>query len=137
MHGNPSGAASLEDPDYTDWKRRHPKFPGVAKCVELLRRRNTHSNKVDILCGELQHNAAAHADELIAAFQAEANEHVRNLLLMVIADVKLPQAQSVLIEQLHSPDERLRYWAEQGLSRLNTAEARKALWEAGLARARK
>jgi hypothetical protein len=28
---------STDDPVYIGWKRRHPNFPGVAKCVALHR----------------------------------------------------------------------------------------------------
>jgi HEAT repeat protein len=125
-----------EDPVYTRWKRRYPKFPGVARCVELLRRRNTQGSLVDIICGELEDNAAAHAAELLSAFRAEPSEHVRLLLLGIIADARLPEALPLLVEQLRSPDERLRRWASRGLQALNTPEARKALWEAGVTRDR-
>ena len=60
----------IEDPVYRRWKRQRPDFPGVAKCAELLGRRNVQGSLVDIVCGELQENASSHAAELIAAFQA-------------------------------------------------------------------
>lgn len=121
----------IEDPVYTRWKRQHPKFPGVARCVELLGRRNVRGSLVDVICGELQENASSHAAELIAAFQAERDERVRRILLGIICEVKLPEALPVLVEQLGSEDEGLQDWADEGLRLLNTYEARKALWEAG------
>lgn len=119
-----------EDPVYARWKRRYPKFPGVAKCVELLRRRNTQGSLVDIICGELEDNAATHAVELLEAFRAEPHEYVRRLLLGIIADAHLTEALPLLVEQLRASDDRLRHWAAEGLRALNTPEARKALWEA-------
>ena len=123
-----------DDPEYTRWKRRHPRFPGVYKCVELLGRPNVRGSLVDIICGELQDNAAANAAELIAAFRAERDERVRRILLGLICEAKLPEALPVFVEHLRSEDESLRYWSEEGLRALNTPAARKALWEAGLTR---
>ena len=124
----------IEDPVYSRWKRQHPKFPGVARCVELLGRRNVQGSLVDIICGELQENATSHAAELIAAFQAERDERVRRILLGITCEARLPEALPAFVEQLQSQDESLRYWSEEGLRSLNTHEARKALWEAGRTR---
>jgi len=121
----------IVDPVYTGWKRKYPKFPGVTKCIELLSRHNVRGSMVDIICGELEENAKAHAAELIAGFQTEQNAWVRRILLGVISEAKLPEALSLFIEHLQSPDESLRYRSEEGLRALNTPEARKALWEAG------
>lgn len=60
----------LDDLVYIRWKRQHPHLPGVATCIDLLRRRNVRG-LVDIICHELQANATAHAAELIAAFHRE------------------------------------------------------------------
>jgi hypothetical protein len=105
----------FEDPSYTRWKHDHPKFPGVAKCVELLGRRNVQGSLLEIILGELQDNAATHAAELIAAFQAQKSARVRCLLLMTFCDAKLPEAMPLFVEHLRSEEERLRYWSEEGL----------------------
>jgi hypothetical protein len=118
------------DPGYTRWKRKYPRFPGVGKCVELLRRRNVQGGFLDAVCGALQANAAAHAQELIEAFRSEPDERVRWILLGIIAEARLPEALPVLRESLRSADAMLRYWATTGLQHLNTPEARRALWEA-------
>jgi hypothetical protein len=123
--------AMIEDPVFTRWKRQYPKFPGVAKCVELLGRRNVRGSLVDIICAELKENAVSHAAELVAAFRAEQNVGMQCILLGVICDAKLPEALPLFTEHLHSDDELLRYWSEEGLRALNSPEARKALWEAG------
>jgi HEAT repeats len=120
-----------EDPVYARWKRQHPKFPGVAKCIELLGRRNMHTALVDVICGELEGNAAAHAAELLAAFRAVQDERVRRIVLGVICEARLPEALPVYVDHLRSDDELLRHWSERRLREMNTPEARKALWEAG------
>ncbi|HVS40190.1 MAG TPA: HEAT repeat domain-containing protein [Gemmataceae bacterium] len=121
----------IEDPSYTRWKRQYPKFPGVAKCVELLGRRNVQGGLVDVICGELLENASHHAAELIGAFRVEMDDRVRRILLVVICEAKLPEATPVFVEYIRSEDESLRYWSELGLRSLDTSESRKALREAG------
>jgi hypothetical protein len=119
----------VEDPEYKRWKRKHPKFPGVATCVELLGRSNVRGSLVDIICGELQSNASTHAAELLAAFRTEHGQRVRHILLGVICEAKLPEALPLFVEFLQSEDEGLRSWSERGLQTLDTPEARKALWD--------
>jgi len=126
--------AVIDDPVYTRWKRKHPKFPGVGQCVELLRHRNVRGSLLDIIFGELQETAGSHAAELIEAFRAERNERVRRILLGIIYEARLSEALPVFVQHLCSDDESLRYWAEQGLRDLDTNESRKALSEAGRAR---
>jgi HEAT repeat protein len=121
----------IEDPEYSRWKRNYPRFPGVAKCVELLHRRNVQGATVDIICLELVEHAAAHAAELIAAVREEQDQRVRWILLSVLCDAKLPAALPVFVEELQSDDERSRTWAERGLRELDTPESRRALWELG------
>jgi hypothetical protein len=125
---------AIEDPVYTRWKRQHPKFPGVARCVGLLGRRNVQGSRVDIICAELQANSSSHGAELIVAFRAEPDLRVRRILLGMISEARLPEALPLFAEGLSSEDEILRYWSEQGLRSLDTPESRKALWEAGRTR---
>src|SRR5262249_21994873 len=80
------------DPVEARWKRQYLKFPGVAKCVELLGRHNVRGYLIDIICWELEENAKAHAAELIAAFRREQNEWIRRILLVVMSEAKLPEA---------------------------------------------
>ena len=121
----------LDDPVYIRWKRQHPHFPGVAKCIDLLRRRNVRAGLVDIICHELQANATAHAEELLAACHRERDDRVRRILLGIICEASLPAAFLLLMEYLRSSDERLRSCAVEGLRRLDTPETRKVLWKAG------
>jgi hypothetical protein len=121
----------LHDPVYIRWKRQHPHFPGVAKCIALLRRRNVRGGLVDIICRELQANATPHSAELIAAIRSERDDRVRRILLGIICDVSLPEAFPLLLEYLRSDNEELRCWAVEGLRRLDTPKTRKVLWKAG------
>src|SRR5262245_59622253 len=84
-----------------------------------------------MICHELQANATAHAAELVAAFRCERDDRVRRILLGVICDTRVPEAFPLLMEYLRSHDEGLRYWAIEGLPRLDTPETRKVLWQAG------
>jgi hypothetical protein len=123
----------IEDPESSRWKRKHPRFPGVANCVELLRRRNVHGNKVDIICDALRDHAATHTAELITAFRDERDERLKHILLGIICEAKLPDALPVFVDHLQSEDETLRQWSVAGLHALDSPEARKALWQVGLA----
>jgi len=118
------------DPEYDRWKRKYPRFPGVAKCVDLLRSRNVHGSWVDIICQELQDHVAESVSELLTAFRAEPNGVVRLILLGIIAEARLPEALPLLTEYLHSTDVSLQRSAEFGLQNLGTSEARQVLWEA-------
>ena len=121
----------MDDPVYIRWKRQHPHFPGVAKCIKLLHRRNVRGGSVDIVCHELQANAKAHAAELIAVFRSERDDRVRRILLGIICEASLPEAFPLLMECLRSDEERLRHWAVEGLLHLDTPETRKVLRKAG------
>ncbi|MEW2507163.1 HEAT repeat domain-containing protein [Amycolatopsis sp. NPDC047767] len=76
-------------------------------------------------------SAAEHVGELIAEFERETEDHgLRCWLLELIGAAASPEALPVLAAQLDSPDEALRSWTIRGLERLNTPEARTALWRA-------
>ena len=116
------------DPEAERWRRKYPHFPGVQKCAELLRSPNVNGTWVDIICSELQDHAAENFSELASAIGAEENEQVRILLLAALAEAGLPEAIPTLAENLHSSQESLRNWAEFGLEKIGTKEARGILW---------
>lgn len=116
------------DPEWARFKTEFPKFPGVARCMELLH--HCKGARLDAVMGELSDHAAEYLNELVEAFRAESNARVRVLLLSAIAEAGLPAAVPFLTETLHSGDERLRFWAITGLRNANTKESRRALWEA-------
>jgi len=119
------------DPEYERWKRKYPRFPGVATCVELLRRGNVRGAWVDIICGELEEHARECTAELLDAIRADANRGIRPILLGVIENAGIPEALPLFVELLDDPDESTRAHAVRGLKRLDTKEARQALWQAG------
>ena len=79
----------------------------------------------------LHEHVTQHADELIAEFGQEQNDHgLRCWLLELIGETKSESAFSLLAAQLHSPDEAFRRWAVTGLENLGTKSARQALYQA-------
>ncbi|WP_030173406.1 hypothetical protein [Spirillospora albida] len=72
----------------------------------------------------LREHADAYADELIAEFAAERDDHdLRRLLLELIAEARAPRAFLLLRDELRNTDEALRFWAARGLEMLDTREA--------------
>ena len=118
----------MKDPEEDRWRKKYPHFPGVQKCVELLRSSNVKGTWVNIICLELQAHAASNLSELVAAINAEEDERVKILLLAALAESGLPEAVPVFEEYLQSVQESLRYWAKFGLEKAGTREARTALW---------
>ena len=118
----------MKDPEEERWHKKYPNFPGVHKCVELLRSPNVTGTWIDTICMELQDHAADYFAELVEAIQSETDERVKILLLAALAEAGLPEAVPVLIESLRSSLEGLEYWAQFGLEKVGTKEARAALW---------
>ena len=48
----------------------------------------------------------------------------------LIGEARSPAALDLLVQQVASDDESLRYWAVQGLEKLDTKPAREQLWRA-------
>jgi hypothetical protein len=71
----------------------------------------------------------AHVDKLIMEFGRERDHGVRCWLLELIGEARSDRAFAVLAAQLDGDDEALRGWAERGLRLLDTAEARRLLWQ--------
>jgi hypothetical protein len=118
------------DPEYQRYRRACPKFPGVKGCVELLRKRNVQGAYLDGVMGDLPEYATTNVDDLLLAFNAEADGRVRSLLLSVMAETASPPAFPTFVEALFDEDEDLRVWAARGRHLLGTPDARKVLWEA-------
>lgn len=119
------------DPEEVRWNQTYPRFPGVAKCVELLHNRNVKGTWVDIICIEPLRHAPESADELIAATQdAIANApDTAKILLHVLSDAKLPQALPLFAELLVSSDTKFHSYARTGLQKLDSKDSRRLLWE--------
>jgi hypothetical protein len=56
------------DPNFRRWRRKYPRFPGVAECVRLLSSRNLRGAWVDIIANELTIHAAESLPELRRRF---------------------------------------------------------------------
>ena len=119
------------DPEWERFKRKYPKFPGVKEYVRLLHRGNVQGAWIDYILDDLQEHAHLIADELIQALIDEENDRVRILLLQVVAEAGLHEATSILIGYLKSGDENLRSYAVEGLKKIDSKEARRALYESG------
>jgi hypothetical protein len=73
--------------------------------------------------------AGQHVDELIEEFGRERDHGLRCWLLELIGEARSGRAFDVLAAELQSEDESLRSWAARGLRLLDTAEARRLLWQ--------
>ena len=82
----------------------------------------------------LRPHAAEHLDDLMTAFQSEQDHGLRCWILELIGIAKAPAALPLLAEELRSSDESLRHWAIWGLRQLDTRDARRLLFEAGIKR---
>ncbi len=82
--------------------------------------------------GYLLSRSHDYVDALIAEFQAERDHGLRCWLLELIGEARSTAAFPLLLEYLYSEDESLRSWAIRGLQHLDTKEARRVLWEAGV-----
>ncbi|HEY6080641.1 MAG TPA: HEAT repeat domain-containing protein [Polyangiaceae bacterium] len=102
------------------------------QCLALMRKHDPQLQE-EGFHALLQH-AAAHVDALMTDFGRETDHGLRCWLLELIGEARSPRAFGLLAEQLASPDESLRDWGIRGLRALDTPEARKALFEAGVAK---
>lgn len=82
---------------------------------------------------QLQSIAADHVEELIAEFRRQPGLGERCWLLELISEAGSPAAFGLLVEQLTNEEyDSLRFWAQRGLQKLGTKEARRVLHEHGL-----
>jgi hypothetical protein len=77
-------------------------------------------------------HAAEYIDELMAEFQTEKDHGLRCWLLELIGEARSEKAFDLLCEHIQSSNESLRDRAILGLRKLNTREARRALFNAGV-----
>lgn len=92
--------------------------------MRLMRRRNGQDRETGF--GMLKPHAAEHLDELVAAFHEEQDHGLRAWLFELIAASRDPKALPLLVQYLADPD--LRTYALYGLNRIDTKEARTALY---------
>jgi hypothetical protein len=104
------------------------RFPGFAKCMELMRKRNPHLQEEGFAM--LRPHAHEYVDELIEEFGRETDWGLRGWILELLGDAKSPSAFPLFINILRGNEENLWSWAIRGLHKLNSKQARQALWEA-------
>ena len=117
------------DPEYDRWFQKYPTFPGVAKCVELLKRPNVRGAWRDIICWQLKEHAAQHLEELMSAIRADENAGIRLMLMGALEEAAVPESLPLWKEYLQSGNDEERQYAERALKAINTKEARRLLWE--------
>jgi hypothetical protein len=116
-----------DDPIVQKYYDEFPKFPGMAKCAELMRHaRGMYQEAIHF---DVRDHAKEHLDELISIIRND-DSHLGAELMDALAEAAVPEAEDFLIENLTSADERRRFWAIYGLKKLDTKSARKALWNA-------
>ena len=98
--------------------------------MHLMRKRNAQLQE-DGFHFLLPH-AQEYVQQLIDEFSHETDSNLREALLELIAEARDPRAFALFLEYLHSDDRGLRVMAVRGLKLLDTKEARRALWEAGV-----
>lgn len=106
------------------------RFPGFRACIAMMRKRNAQVQEEGFHW--LLPHAAEFVDELMQEFQREEASGLRSWLLELIAEARSAKAFDLFRENLASGDKGLRFWAIRGLRRLNTPDARKALFDAGV-----
>jgi hypothetical protein len=104
------------------------KFPGFAKCMELVRKHNPQLQEDGFAL--LRPHAHEYVGELIEEFQRESKSGLRCWILELLCEARSPKTVPLFIDVLSDDDENLWSWAICGLHELNSKEARLALWEA-------
>lgn len=117
------------DPEYERWFQKYPKFPGVAKCVDLLKRGNVQGAWIDIICWQFEEHSAETLDELMSAIRADENAEIRLILMGALENAALPESLPLWEEFLQSTNGDEREYAARALQAINTKEARRLLWE--------
>jgi len=77
-------------------------------------------------------HAHEYVQQLMDEFSQETDPGLRCWLLELIADAKDSSALPLFLNYLQCDEDSLKVIAIRGLQQLNTKEARRALWEAGV-----
>src|SRR5438105_205431 len=102
-------------------------FPGFQECMRLMRKHDPQLQEDGFHL--LLPHAHEYVQQLMDEFSQEADPGLRCWLLELIAEAKDPSAFSLFLKYLQSDESSLKAMAIRGLKRLNTREARRALWE--------
>jgi hypothetical protein len=115
------------DPEYRRFRRKYPRFPGVAECVKLIKAGKARGAWADFIVHELADNAPSYWPEFVAAFRCESTGDVGLYVMQALEDASLPETVPFLAEVLQEGNERLAAYAERALRAINTPVARKLL----------
>jgi hypothetical protein len=116
------------DPEYQRWGRMYPRFPGVAECMRLIRTGKAKGAWADIIVHELAEHASVCLSELVATFHSDCSDEVRLYVMMALELAQPPEAVPFLVEVLRQGDARFAPYSERTLRAIDTAEARRFLW---------
>lgn len=105
-------------------------FPGFQACMSLMRKKDAQLQEEGFAL--LLPHAQEYLEQLIDEFSRETDPGLRCWLLELIARAKDPRAFPLFLTYLQSDVCSLKTWAVYGLELLDTKEARRALWEAGV-----
>lgn len=106
------------------------RFPGFEKCLAMMKKHSPQEQEEGF--NSLEPHAGEAVSELIAAFRTETDHGLRCWLIELVGAARSPKAFDFLAEQLASDEEAFRDWAIRGLRSLNSNDARRTLWNAGV-----
>lgn len=108
-------------------KKRVPRFQ---ECMRLMRMRDPQMQEDGFHI--LQSQAPLYTQQLMHEFAQETDPGLRCWLLELLAEARDLRALPLFLEYLHGDESCLKTMAIRGLRQLDTKEARRALWEAGI-----
>ena len=108
-------------------KKRIPKFQ---ECMRLMHKRDPQMQEDGFHL--LLSQAHDYTQQLIEEFVQETDPGLRCWLLELLVETRNSDALPLFLQHLHSKETDLRVIAIRGLKQLDTKEARRALWEAGI-----
>src|SRR6185312_2694678 len=109
-------------------KREH--FPGFEACLTMIKSRDGALAEAGFQL--MRPHASEYVDQLITAFWEAESPGLQYWLLELIGESSSQTAISFLVGRLHGERDDLRRGATFALQKLNTKDARRALWEAGI-----
>jgi hypothetical protein len=119
---------------YQKQKEGRRKFPGFETCMKMMRGEAKMPSLIvpefDEAFGWLRSYALDYVDELVDAFYREENAKILWVIVELLGETRSVKALPVFTEALRGDDTGLWSWAIYGLTKLNTPEARRLLWDA-------
>lgn len=104
--------------------------PGFQEGMRLMRKRDPQLQEDGFHL--LLSHAHEYTQQLMNEFAHETDPGLRCWLLELLAEARDLDTLPLFLDYLHSDETSLKMMAIRGLKQLNTKEARRALWEAGV-----